>query len=337
MAAAAATAEQHGVEVDLGNLLACDPRPLTLTASDDVEALIQTEMTELAQLLLDKVWALPLERIEDAVVTTLPKPTTFLPREKPIPKAKPMTKWEKYAKEKGITKTKQSRMVWDQTTREWKPRWGYKKAATEDDDWVTEVPKDSDGRNDPFTEKAKAKKERIAKNELQRLKNVARAHKTKIPTGGILPHTEGKTSSKSQVSQAASFARTATASVGKFTEALPKEAPLTKNQGKKRKFESNLDNFQAEKSRLLGIADGITSKKPRVDEERALGRIKQRSAKPKKSDRPQREDGRGAPGGKRTSFGGGKFAGKGGKGLGKPSKGPANQKIRKPVKSSYRG
>ena len=188
---------------------------LVLCFSDGLESQIKKEMTELAQILLDRIWALPLERLEDAVVAEVKSLFKFLrhtlgfkdfstfaaaqadhispPRKASkcsdkftvapshwlidwvaeifivwtvslidwlvcvyiqeffwlacwcfqVPKPKALTKWEKYAKEKGIAKTKQSRMVWDQTSREWKPRWGYKKAATEDDDWVTEVPKDS--------------------------------------------------------------------------------------------------------------------------------------------------------------------------------------------------
>ena len=47
----------------------------------------------------------------------LPKPKILLPRHKPIPKPKPMTKWEKFRLEKGIPpKEKRSRMVFDETT-----------------------------------------------------------------------------------------------------------------------------------------------------------------------------------------------------------------------------
>ena len=36
-----------------------------------------------------------------------------LPREKPVPKPRPPTKWEKYAREKGINKRKKDKKVWD--------------------------------------------------------------------------------------------------------------------------------------------------------------------------------------------------------------------------------
>jgi regulator of ribosome biosynthesis len=55
----------------------------------------------------------------------LPKPVTILPRAKPIPKPKPLTKWEKYRIEKGLqAKEKRSRMVYSELASDWVPRWG---------------------------------------------------------------------------------------------------------------------------------------------------------------------------------------------------------------------
>ena len=71
--------------------------------------------------------------IEDAIVVELPERDYegpfACPREKPLPKKKPMTKWEAFAKQKGINaKKKKSRMVWCEVTKSWKPRWGYMSA-----------------------------------------------------------------------------------------------------------------------------------------------------------------------------------------------------------------
>lgn len=38
------------------------------------------------------------------------------------------TKWDRFAREKGITGKKRSRMVWDNDMKEWRPRHGYKRA-----------------------------------------------------------------------------------------------------------------------------------------------------------------------------------------------------------------
>lgn len=45
---------------------------------------------------------------------TLPAKITIFPRQKPIPKEKPLTRWEKFQKEKGIEKKKRGRMVFDE-------------------------------------------------------------------------------------------------------------------------------------------------------------------------------------------------------------------------------
>lgn len=67
------------------------------------------------QILINKIWELPVERVEDAIVAKLPKPKYILPRSRAIPKPKPLTKWQQYAKEKGIhTKKKRSKLNWDE-------------------------------------------------------------------------------------------------------------------------------------------------------------------------------------------------------------------------------
>lgn len=66
------------------------------------------------QLLLNKIWTLPFERVDDVVIAKLPPPTSVLPREKPVPKQKAPSKWEAYAKEKGIVKRKKTKLVWDE-------------------------------------------------------------------------------------------------------------------------------------------------------------------------------------------------------------------------------
>ncbi len=52
-----------------------------------------------------------------------------------------MTRWERFAKEKGIHKTKKTRMVYDDASGDMLPRWGY--GAKQNDpmtNWLIEVP-----------------------------------------------------------------------------------------------------------------------------------------------------------------------------------------------------
>lgn len=67
-------------------------------------------------MLINKIWELPVERVDEAIVATLPKPEYVLPRSRAIPKPKALTKWQQFAKEKGIrTKKKgRSKLKWDE-------------------------------------------------------------------------------------------------------------------------------------------------------------------------------------------------------------------------------
>jgi regulator of ribosome biosynthesis len=59
---------------------------------------------------------------------------------KKLPKPKPPTRWERFAKAKGIQHRKKNKMIYDEATGEWVSRWGYK--GTNDDginDWLIPV------------------------------------------------------------------------------------------------------------------------------------------------------------------------------------------------------
>ncbi|KRZ94572.1 Ribosome biogenesis regulatory -like protein [Trichinella sp. T8] len=223
--------------IDLGNLLVDEQEPVDQhLMKENTEMAIMNKVRESVQLMANKLWELPTQRVEDAVVVELPAPTSRLPREKPIPKKAPPTKWEEYAKMKGIQKRKRTRMIWDETAQDWKPRWGYNRANDNTKDWLIEIPRQKDPYVDYFGERKEAKKERIAKNELRRLKNISRrvAHKVER-------------------------ARIATASMGKFTEKLRGEkAP--KNKGKKNKFLPNEISAQEERDRYFQTLKAMQSK-----------------------------------------------------------------------------
>lgn len=168
------------LEFDIGNLLACDKntiesRDFREQKKDDFLRLLARDNT---QLLINEIWKQPTERVEEAIVSKIPEPTTPLPREKPPPKPKAPTKWEEFAKLKGIQKKKKkTNLVWDETAKEWKRRWGYKRAKDDTKEWLIEVPETADPNEDQFAKRTKAKTERVAKNEFNRLKNIARAQK----------------------------------------------------------------------------------------------------------------------------------------------------------------
>ncbi|GMR32785.1 hypothetical protein PMAYCL1PPCAC_02980 [Pristionchus mayeri] len=158
--------------VDCGRLLLIDRDPITEFGNEDE---LITRARNNVQFLFNKVWELDKKRVEDSIVAILPKPVFKLPREKPIPEKRAPTKWEEYAKLKGIAPRKhRGNKVFDEASGEWKPRWGYRRGNDNTKDWCIEVPENRGDDVDMFEERRAAKKERVAKNETQRLKNMAR-------------------------------------------------------------------------------------------------------------------------------------------------------------------
>ena len=127
------------LEYDLGNLSATDPNPMDLKSYKydilmsncflfwkvslhgfilDCRENREKYLLELgrdnAQLLVNQFFGLPREEVDGVLTVKLPEGTTRIPREKPIPKPKPLTKWQRYAKEKGIQKRKKAKLIWDE-------------------------------------------------------------------------------------------------------------------------------------------------------------------------------------------------------------------------------
>ncbi|XP_071341347.1 ribosome biogenesis regulatory protein homolog [Trachinotus anak] len=314
------------LEFDVGNLLACDKNRVESRdfKGQKKEDFLRSLARDNTQLLINEIWKQPTERVEEAIVAKLPDPTTPLPREKPPPKPKPPTKWEQFAKLKGIQKKKKTNLVWDENAKEWRRRWGYKRANDDTKDWLIEVPETADPNDDQFAKRVKAKKERVAKNEFNRLKNIARAQKVKIPGVGLTPTAQ---QSKDELTRAVSVARSSTASVGRFQDRLPREKPA-KNTGKKRKFEPLIGDFSNEKQKQLELLKTMDSKKAKLDITKAVN--KQMREEDREEAAARYKKGAGKKGRKGNMPGKGK--GKGGKGKGGKAGGGGGKKRSKPGK-----
>lgn len=142
---------------DLGHLLCNDANPLpTLPSSSDTaarEAILSTTARDCAQALINQLLTTcTIARAPDdgSLQITLPAPETRLPREKPVPKEKEKTKWERFAEKKGIKgKKREGKLAYDEASGEWVPKYGYKGKKTDNGDWLVEV-----------DEKAERKRER---------------------------------------------------------------------------------------------------------------------------------------------------------------------------------
>ncbi|KAI7212324.1 hypothetical protein KC343_g4279 [Hortaea werneckii] len=137
---------------DLGHLLCNDPNPLADTTDPaNRETLIATTAQGCAQGLINQLLtACPINRSEDGdLQITLPTASTPLPREKPVPKEKEKTKWEKFAEKKGIKdKKKDGKLKFDEALGEWVPKYGYKGRSNGavSQDWMEEVDEQAEAR-----------------------------------------------------------------------------------------------------------------------------------------------------------------------------------------------
>uniref|UniRef100_A0AAY5KTG7 Ribosome biogenesis regulatory protein n=1 Tax=Esox lucius TaxID=8010 RepID=A0AAY5KTG7_ESOLU len=312
------------LEFDIGNLVAYDKNRIDIRKfrQQKKDDFLRSLARDNTQLLINEIWKHPTERVEEVIVVKLPEPTTPLPREKPPPKPRPPTKWEEFAKLKGIQKKKKTNLVWDDVAKEWKRRWGYKRVNDGTKEWLIEVPETADPNEDQFAKRNKAKKEKVAKNELNRLRNIARSQKIKVPGVGLTPTAE---QSKTDLARAVSVAKVSTASVGKFQDRLPKEkAP--KNTGKKRKFQPVIGNFSNEKQRQLDMLKVMDSKKPRLDVVKAANKQMRADDREEAAEKFKKGGKKGRKGGNFSGKGGGGGKGKGGGG----GKGRAGGKGRGP-------
>ena len=106
----------------------------------------------------------------------LPEAIITLPRSLPIPVAKPMTKWEKYKKEKGITQRKRSRMVYSEEVGDWVPRWGRGSVKKIQDSLNWAMEEKEPGVN-PFEQKSTERQLAKAKQLKRQMKNEEYAKK----------------------------------------------------------------------------------------------------------------------------------------------------------------
>lgn len=185
----AATEANPHLVLDAGLLLSTDASALDRAQYDNEatrEALFKARALDSTRALIAHLRTqLPIAQHPDhGPLAALPAPVyPLLPREKPLPKPKAETKWESFAKRKGIaSNTKKDKLVWDDETKEWVPRWGYKgKNKKEEEQWIHELPASAGDDYNPVAKLKKQRKERSLHNKAQQIKNVNRAA---APSGG---------------------------------------------------------------------------------------------------------------------------------------------------------
>ncbi len=119
--------------------------------------------------------------------------------------------------------------------------------AEKEKSWAVELSATDKDGDDPRAKAKQKKQEAVAKNELQRLRNLSKRMKlSKSKTRITLEPTERP--SVEQLNRAVYVAHTATASVGKFQPNLADQKPVLKS-GQKRRFEPLVGDMKNEAKR----------------------------------------------------------------------------------------
>ncbi|TFK55633.1 RRS1-domain-containing protein [Heliocybe sulcata] len=250
------------LQVDAGLLTVTDLNPVDKESYDaNTEDYLLSTARDGVQTLFAALAAFPTVSSPYGALTQLPPPTTELPRAKPLPKPKPPTKWEQFAKAKGIQKKRKDRKVWDEEKQDWVNRWGRDGKNKEGEDaWLSEVKQGADVDHDPAQELRTARKARVAKNERQQLQNNARAQGS-----SQAPEREQR---KMEIDRTLATTRVSTASMGRFDRQLDGEKKI---RGVKRKFEPNERSVEEEKKNSLSIISKLESDTKRAKKEKGGG------------------------------------------------------------------
>lgn len=125
--------EKFNVSYDFGHLLINDAQPFNKESITETD--IKQKGTQNLQVFFRDLFKLCGNQVGDdnenqdfdkpKDTVKLPETILKLPRSKPIPKPKPLSKWEKFRLEKGLPpRKKRSRMVYSELAQDWVPRWG---------------------------------------------------------------------------------------------------------------------------------------------------------------------------------------------------------------------
>lgn len=268
------TTVAHGdvpLQPDVGLLACTDATPLDMKQyKTDREQLLAARARNATQMLVNLIFQLPITRDPDSgPLATLPAFEMPLPREKPLPKPKPLTKWEKFARKKGIANRKKERLVYDEATQQWVPRWGYGGKNKElENQWLVEVPANADDDYRPDKAAQRKRKDARLHNESQRLRNIARNAPPPAPApselgSGIAPRTQRRAELEAQLQRA----RKSTASMGRHDTVLEGES---KPRGQKRTFLPNEIDPGRERASNLALLAKLNDPRSDVNVRKAI-------------------------------------------------------------------
>jgi len=299
--------EPSDVSIDLGLLCVSDPTPITDATPKALNAIVRDN----TQKLIDSLMKQPIIKTDKSeklrgIIYELPEVTTQFPREKPKPRPKPLTKWEKFKKVRGINTRKKDKIVYDEVSGEWKRRFGYDRANDPLQVPIIEAPGNwQEGDPDPFTVLRDEKKTRVAHNKEKHQRNLIEATGFRAPGTIHLPSAIDYSSKKeasvkkpvkrdplAHVKLALRIAQHSTRSMGKHDPLLRgEEVPTMKAEkareqlSSKGERERNLD--------VLNVVVGKTTKKKAIFHKEQAARIEKQKLEGRRHQRNKAIGGRG--------------------------------------------
>lgn len=301
---------EDNLTYDLKHMAAYDIAPLP----SKTEFMAHTR--DSVQLLVNKFFTLDRDRVEEGTVVILPNDEVFrLPRQKPIPKAKAPTRWQKFMEERNMDKRKRSRLVYDEVTDDWVPRWGYKsikKNRGELETGIYEVKSGEDSNVNPFERMKAEQKLKIMKQKMREVRNKVESMggSMKAATPDLADGKVGSGRGKEGLKEAIKRAQTASGSRGKFDRMAPNEAT---NLNKKRQRMGTPMTGEAERERYMKQAGKVLSGAT-IDKDKAA-KVGRQQAEGISAKKKVAKGSKGTPGAGRRSKSGGN------KGSGRPQKG----------------
>ncbi|KAF2077622.1 hypothetical protein CYY_001085 [Polysphondylium violaceum] len=257
---------------DLGNLCAFDHSSINIVSyKANAKEYIDNLATENVQLLVSRLFQLPLKTIDEGTLALLPKCTTPIPRERALPESKPKTRWEAFAEIKGIKKKKKSRMEWDKKEEEFRPTYGYKRANDETAVWeMNAKPTDKVG-DDPFQKMIDEKNDKLSKQKQREQRNFDESSMRQMGSvGKSLDFSKDKRAQlKSDLDHTFDVAKLATASLGKFDKQVENEKALPK-RGKKKLAGLGAGDVSQESENATKLVDRMFKKENVLNVDKAV-------------------------------------------------------------------
>jgi len=275
------------LEYDLGHLMCLDVHPVEKATR---EGLLESAR-ENVQLLVNHLFQLDNIKHEDTgLFAELPDPVFRLPREKPCPKKREMTRFEQFMMERGLRirgKDEREKLVYDEVHDEFRPRFGWKKANNAaENDWIIPAKAGDEKFEDPFLQRQIEKNEKKKKQHKNQMSNIGKgagkkgirdaekvnqalatqhkynptapsALKIANVNGGKINPKRAHLGMKDDFLNAYDFARVSTASMGKFDRQVRDEKHMPVKKGISHLVAAGASSTYDEKTKAMKISSRI--------------------------------------------------------------------------------